>query len=73
MTFYCASVFINGSQNHQNVDYDQSLGLGEVKKKIDVTAPRGALGVTSMRRLSSTSGVLEEYFSSTSLNIFCSQ
>ena len=40
------------------------------KKKIDVTAPRGALGVTSMRRLSSTSGVLEEYFSSTSLNIF---
>ena len=55
---------------HQNVNYDQSLGLGEVKKKINVTAPRGALEVTSMRRLSSTSGVLEEHFSSTSLNIF---
>lgn len=42
-------------------------------KKIDGTAPRGALGVTSMRHLSSTSGALEEYFSSTSLNIFFSQ
>lgn len=43
------------------------------QKKIDVTAPRGALGVTSMRHLSSTSGALEEYFSSTSVNIFFSQ
>ena len=60
-------------RKRQNVDYEQSFLFGEVrrvsKKKIDVSAPRGALGVTSMRRGSSISRALENYFSDTSLNI----
>ena len=60
-------------RTRQNVDYEQPFLFGEVrrvsKKKIDVSAPRGALGVTSMRRGSSISRALENYFSDTSLNI----
>ena len=39
-------------------------------KTINVSTPRGALGVTSIRRSCSMSGALEKYISSTSLNIF---
>lgn len=64
------SVFINGSQNPSKCKIQAIPRFWRNERKIDVTALRGALGVISMRRLSSMSGALEKYFSSTSLNIF---
>lgn len=66
------SVFINGSQNPSKCKIRAIPRFWRSERKIDVTALRGVLGVISMRRLSSMSGALEKYFSSTSLNIFFS-